>query len=138
MSLSCTLYVDAGDNPGAPYLELGRNWDLLNFLLTGSREPADPVRGFLVSDFVELAGEAHQIPAGDVALIAAAMVAIRTDEVLSDFDPARLNEAGVYDADLAALSPGDYSRELRGQIEDLKRFLTSAAEGSHSVIRVVA
>ena len=138
MSSHCTFYVDLGDNPDAPRLQPGRNWDLLNLLLAGSREPTDHTRGFLVSDFVELAAEAHQIPAEDVASIAAAIVNRSTDDAVACFDTVQLSDAGPYDADLAAQDPEGYSRELREQIEDLRRFLTHAAAGGHGVIRVIA
>jgi len=92
MSSHCTCYVDLGDNPDAPRLQPGRNWDLLNLLLAGSREPTDHTRGFLVSDFVELAAEAHQIPAEDVASIAAAIVNRSTDDAVACFDTVQLSE----------------------------------------------
>ena len=138
MSSHCTRYVDLRDNPGAPRLQLGRNRDLLNFLLAGSSEPTGHFRGFLVSDFVELAAKAHRMPAKEVASIPAAIVDRSIDDAVACFDTVELRDAGVYDADLAAQHPEGTSRELREQIEDLKRFLTHAAEGGHGVIRVVA
>ena len=140
--MECRLYLEDAPS-GADYapdetVDLGSNWEAINFLLTGEREGDGSVGGLLVEEWSDLDGsEAALIDAASLRSFNTWLMAQLDDAVLARFDPVRMAAAGVYRAEWLQADPAGSREILANNLISLRAFAAHGAEIGSAAIRVI-
>ena len=150
MGLTCTLHalseedaslLMAGNREHQPRIldscELDKAWGAIHYVISGSSEvnPANPgLKDFLLSGMTieDMEGVAIHTRTA-VADFADEVSSLTSEQLMSRFDPGRMNEKKIY------LEPWDESgREYVLQfIEPFRRFIVAAADAQRAVLVVI-
>lgn len=119
---------DRENLPSFRELSLGRDWDALHFLLTGSVSGGRGPRAFLKSGglFVQRGGNDRLFRPFMVRRIHAALTALRMPLIRPRFKPHKMEKAGVY------LGSWDYDPPHEGELFDLVKELKAFVRGASS------
>ncbi len=140
--MECRLYLE--DAPrGADYepnekVDLGGNWEAMNFLLTGAREPDGSVASLLVEDWPDVGGgEAGIIDATALASFHGWLAKQDDDELLSRLDPDAMATLNIYRAPMLQADPVGARENLAQILTSLRAFTARGAEIGSAAIRVI-
>lgn len=124
-----------GDHPEGTHLDIGKTWQLIHFLLTGSAKEAEAplthavLGGTLIGDEDVGYGPARGIKSSEVKATATALAQISPDELWSRFDAQKAKIADLYP--MPGWYGSDEEREfvLARYVELQKFFADSSADG---------
>jgi hypothetical protein len=126
---------------GLPMLSLEKAWHGLHYLLTGSAMEGAGPEGFILEGGEEIGDDLGYGPARlfnptEVQQIYATLSAISNEQLWERFDPADMEENGVY--------PGvwdedeeDLQEEYLGYFQELKNFLRGLCENKQALLMVL-
>ena len=140
--MECRLYLE--DAPrGADYapdekVDLGGNWEAMNFLLAGARESDGSIASLLVEDWPEAGGsEAAIIDAAALASFHGWLAAQNDDEFLGRFDPDAMAALNIYRAPMLQSNPASARANLAQILTSLRAFAARGAAIGSAAIRVI-
>lgn len=119
-------------------LSLEKSWHGLHYVLTGTADEGAPPLNFLLAGGSPLGDEEAQrlITADQVKAIAAALKPIGEQEFAARFDPAALDEAGVY-PQIWDEPLDDLLEEYSGYFQQLKSLVVRAADSNSGLLVVI-
>ena len=135
-----TLLLVGGE--GRAPLELGKDWHMLHFLLTGSAWGGEPplASAILGGDpfGADLGyGRVRYLPPDEVEVVARALEAVARVDLEGRFHPARLARADVYPLNGAELSRPEleeYFASVFSRFDDLCDYYADAAEAGEGML----
>lgn len=135
-----TLLLVGGE--GRAPLELGKDWHMLHFLLTGSAWGGEPPLASAILGGEEFGaelgyGRARYLAPEAVERIARALEAVSHVELRERFDPAQLARADIYPLSGDALSRADleeYFASVFSRFDDLCDYYADAAEAGEGML----
>jgi hypothetical protein len=135
-----TLLLVGGE--GRAPLELGKDWHMLHFLLTGSAWGGEPPLSSAILGGEEFGaelgyGRARYLPPEAVEVVARALEAVSRVELQERFDPSRLARADIYPLNGDELSRTDleeYFASVFSRFDDLCDYYADAAEAGEGML----
>ena len=136
-----TSLLLVGGEGRAP-LELGKDWHMLHFLLTGSAWGGEPPLADAILGGEEFGaelgyGRARYLAPERVEVIARALEAVSTEQLRERFDPHKLARAEVYPIGAQELSRDDleaYFSSIFHRFDDLVDYYGDAAEAGEGML----
>jgi len=141
--MECRLYLDietgnAGYGSGEK-VDLGGDWEALNFLFTGGRDADGSPASLLVDEWPDIGGsEACSIDKEALAAFARWIEPRSDSELLSRFDPSAMEKAGIYRGSSILADPVSTRDRLVMHLEALRSFVKQSASRRAGAIIVIA
>jgi len=118
--VECRLYPEQGN---AQPVDLGRNWEVLTFLFSGSKEPKGKPETLLVELWPDIGGgEASSVDAQSIAHFADWLDSHDDGQLISRFDSGAMIAARVYRSHVIEGAPDVVRDEVVAQLAELRRF----------------